>query len=271
VALTQTVVQAILLGIAEILPISPSGHDALVAWAAGWDAPDTAFVIAVRSGALLGIMAYFWQDLADMAAGVMRFFKGKRDAGATLAGQIVLATIPAVGAGFLFSAYVQFDSTSFLLIGWATVAGSVLLLVFDYLSMTVKRMEHATLLDMVLIGLMQVAVFIPGTGRVAVTITMARFLGYERGASARISMLLAIPALIVLNVRDGISISSNQPISITGSEIVGSVVGFIGALIALFAMMSWLRRSSYLPFIVYRFVIGAGILAIAYGWLPTSF
>jgi undecaprenyl-diphosphatase len=268
VALAQIMVMAILQGVAEIFPVGPAGHAALLESILVWSEPSQLFQLSVRIGALLGIMAYFWQDLWEMATGVTRALKGKRDTGAALAGQIIVATIPTLVFGFLFIRYVEIDPQSLTVMGWAVVAGAVLLFAFDYLSMTVKRIEHATFWDTALIGVMQVAVLIPGVGRTALAMTMARFLGYERAAAARLSLLLSIPVLAVLSVRDALDLGIAQITRVANTDILGGVIGFVGGLITVAILMAWLKRSSFLPFVVYRLAVGGVILALAYGWIP---
>ena len=204
-----------------------------------------------------------------MATGVARALKGKRDPGASLAAQIGVATIPVLALGSVFTRHVGFDAHSLIIIGWAAVAGAVLLFALDHMSMTVKRVEHATFWDIALIGIMQVAVLIPGAGRVAMMVTMARFLGYERVEAARLSMLLAVPVLVALSVRDAIELGGVQAIQVANADIFRGVIGASGGLIAAAALMAWLKRSSFLPFVIYRLVLGGMILALAYGWIPT--
>lgn len=253
---------------AEIFPISPAGHAVLFESVGGWSEVSPTFSLSVQIGTLLGIAAYFWTDLWEMATGIARALKGKRDAGAVLAGQIFVATLPTLAIGFLFIRYVELDIGSLAAIGWTIIGGAILLFVFDYLSMTVKRVEHTTFLDAALIGVMQVAVFVPGLGRTALTMTMARFLGYERTAAARISLLLSIPVLAALIARDAVELGVAQITQITNAEIFAGVISFAGGLFTVAVLMVWLNRSSFTPFVVYRLAVGAVVLAIAYGWLP---
>ena len=266
--LAQIIVLAILQGVAEVFPISPGGPTVLVESALEWTQVPPMFAFSVQIGALLGIMAYFWRDLWEMATGITRALKGKRDVGAVLAGQIVVATTPTLVLGFLLLRYAEIDTQSLAVIGWTIIAGAALLVAFDYLSMTVKRVEHATFWDTTLIGVMQIAVFIPGVGRTALAMTMARFLGYERAAAARLSMLLSIPVLIVLSARSAFELGSAQITQVANTDIFGGVIGFVAGLFAVAVLMAWLRRSSFMPFVVYRLVVGGVILAMAYGGLP---
>ncbi len=265
-ALAQDIVLAILQGIAEILPISSTAHGALLESAVAWSMPTPIFHMAVRTGVLLGVTAYFWQDIWAMATGVARVLKGKRDADARLAGQILTATVTVLTLGFLITRYVEFGPHSLAAIGWAMIVGAAVLFAFDHMSMTVKRVEHATFLDAALIGVMQVFVLVPGVGRVVLAMTMARVLGYERTSAARLSLLLGIPVLAALNVRDAFELGV-QTIEVSNADILGGVLGMVSGLIAVTVLMAWLRRSSFKPFVFYRLAVGGVILAIAYGWI----
>ncbi len=266
--LAQTIVVAILQGLAEVIPLSSDGHAVLLESGLGWTSVSPTFEFAVQTGVLLGIAAYFWRDLLEMITGIARAMKGKRDTGAILAGQIVVAAIPPLIVGALVTHYVDLNLHSLLVIGWATVVGAFFLLVFDYLGMTVKRVEHATYWDAALVGFMQVFVLIPGVGRIVMSMTMARLLGYERAETARLSLLLSIPILAALIARDAVDVGLNQLARITGLDFVGGAIGFVGAVIFVAILIAWLKRSSFTPFVVLRLLVGGVVLAMAYGWIP---
>ena len=98
-------VLALVQGLTEFLPVSSSAHLILVPYLTGW--PDQGLVIdvAVHVGTLGAVLLYFWRDLGDMVLGLMWLTKGRRDSGARLAGFLVLATLPAVAAGYLLDRY----------------------------------------------------------------------------------------------------------------------------------------------------------------------
>jgi undecaprenyl-diphosphatase len=264
-ALTQLVVFAVLQGLTAIFPIGATTHFDLLHDVFGWPNASPLLVIAARTGVLLAIAAYFWRDLFDMVMGVVRAAKGKRDANARLALQLVVASIPTLVLGFFAERSLGEGAYPLAVVGWVTLGGAILLLFFDRMSMTVKRVEHATFLDMLLVGLSQVISLIPGVSRAGITMTMARFLGYERAEAVRFSMLLAIPVFLALVIRDAIAAGSGFVSGFTRADIFGGALSFMVALFALTTLMTWLHRSTFTPFMVYRLVLGATVVALAYG------
>ena len=266
-ALTQTIVLAVLQGISAVLPIGTAGHLSLVSALAGWPPPDPQFRLAIQLGVLLAVMAYFASDLWDMLAGVVRAVKGKPDPGARLALKLLVATVPAIGLGVVLQRYDRPEFHSMTVVAWTTIIYGLLLLLFDRMSMTVKRVEHVTYLDAVLVGVCQVLALIPGTSRAGVTMTMARFLGYERAEAARLSLILSIPILLAAIGIGVFRVANDGTASITSANVVALAVSFIAALLAVASLMAYLRRSTFTPFVIYRILLGGVVMALAYGWL----
>ena len=265
-ALTQLIVLAVLQTLAEIFPIGADGHLALISQILHWPTPDAGFQLALKIGLLLAVIAYFWRDLAEMITGVIRAAKGKRDSGARLALQLGVAGVLTVAAGSAFEHYVAGDWETSIVMGWAIVGGALVLLLFDRMSMTVKRIEHASFADAIVIGLCQVIALIPGVGSAAVTVTMARLLGYERADSARFHFLLSIPVSMVLTVREAYRLFDLQHGVFSNLDIFCAGACFLAGLIAIAVLMTWLRRSTFTPFVIYRLLLGIAVLALAYEW-----
>src|SRR3989338_5913738 len=141
-------------------------------------------------------MLYLWRDVWAMTLGLAQFAMGRRNPMAKLAGYLVVGTLPGVIAGFVLDRYAGGMMRNITVIAWATLGFAVLLWIGDKLGMTVRRIEHLGLGDVVIIGLAQVLALIPGTSRAGITVTAARFLGLERQDSARFSMLLSIPVIV---------------------------------------------------------------------------
>jgi undecaprenyl-diphosphatase len=257
-------VLALVQGITEFLPISSSGHLVLVPIFTGWQDQGLLMDVAVHVGTLGAVMIYFWRDVWHMIRGVLRFLKGKRDAGARLAFLVILATIPVIAAGFFLNKYIGPSLRSIEVIGWTTLGFGFLLFIADKAGLTIRRVEHTGFTDAVLIGLAQCLALIPGTSRSGITITAARFLGYERPDAARFSMLLSIPAILGAGSLKGFELYESGNMVVTHDALMAAGLAFISALIALVILMAWIKRASFTPFFVYRLILGAGLLYMAY-------
>lgn len=262
--LLHILVLSIVQGITEFLPISSSGHLILVPALTGW--PDQGLVIDVAAhvGTLGAVVVYFWRDLAAMLAGLMRLSLGRGGPESQLAGQLIVATVPVVIAGAAASVWLGDSLRSVEVIGWTMFGFGVLLYVADRIGVTLRRIEHLSYRDAAIIGLAQVLALIPGTSRAGITMTAARLLGFERVDAARFSMLLSIPTIIAAGALGGYELytSGTSPVSSAAVAVAG--LSFVFALIAIAVLMRWLRRATFTPLVVYRLILGLGLLGWAY-------
>ena len=257
-------VLALVQGVTEFLPISSSGHLILVPAVAGW--PDQGLVIdvAMHVGTLGAVILYFHRDLWSMIAGLARM--RRRDPGARLAGYLVLGTVPAVIAGFLLDRYYPGGIRGLEVIAWTTLGFGILLFAADKLGMTVRRLEHLEVGDVIIIGLAQVLALVPGTSRSGITMTAGRLLGLERKEAARFSLLLSIPVILGAGALKGWELYQAGDPQLTSDALLAAGMAFAAALVAIAAMMAWLRRATFTPFVVYRVCLGAFMLAVIYDW-----
>lgn len=272
--LLHIAILALVQGITEFLPISSSGH-LILTWevfdALAWTVPEQSGAerliidVAVHVGTLVAVMAYFWRDLLDMAAGVVRAAAGKRDPGARLALHVVLATIPVVVAGFLMKDAVTLYLREPVIIAATTIGFGLLLFLADRAGLTVRRLEHMGLGAAMAVGLSQVLALVPGTSRAGITMTAARFLGYERQEAARFSLLLAIPAILGAGTLAGLDLYAAGNLALGLDAALAAGLAFLAALVAIAAMMGWLKRATFTPFVIYRVLLGAGLLYLIYG------
>ena len=263
--IAQLIVAAAL-SAAHVAPLGAAAHQFLFQTTGlGPEIAGVAY-LAACTGILLAMMAYFWSDLWDMGVGVARAAKGKRDPGARLAAQIFVATLPVAAIVFAlpYMAF-TFPPPTPAVIGWSAVIGGGFLFVLDRMSMTIKRLEHASFIDMIVVALAQVVAFlVPGVSRAGITMTFARALGYERADAARFSTLLAIPALAGWCVLQALELARAGGLFWRPSLLAVGAVSFLAALIALAVMMAWLKRRSFAPFAIYRILVGAAILVIVW-------
>jgi undecaprenyl-diphosphatase len=264
VSALQIAVLAIVQGITEFLPISSSGHLVLVPIFADWPDQGLTIDVAVHVGTLVAVMGYLWREIAAMLAGVGRFAVGQGvDQGCRLAFLLVAATVPVVVAGYFVNKLAGTSLRSVAVIGWSTLIFGVVLHVADRVGATARALDRIGTRDALLIGLSQVLALIPGVSRSGITMTAARFLGFDRQAAARFSMLLSIPTIVGAGVLLGIELYQSGDAALTQDAVWAAVLAGVAAIIAIVAMMAWLRRASFVPFVIYRVILGVVLIAYA--------
>ena len=272
--LLHLIILAVVQGITEFLPISSSGH-LILTWdflAIGQDesaqvpAHDQLIIdIAVHLGTLLAVCCYFWRDVWTMTAGTARLVTGRRSAGARLAGYVLLATLPVIVVGVIGKDFITQSLRSLEVIAWATLGFGILLWIADKVGMLINRLEHLNIGTALFIGFAQVLALIPGTSRSGITMTAARFMGFERAEAARFSLLLAIPTILGAGALAGYDLYQTGSIALGIDAAVAAALAFISALMAIAVMMVWLRRAGFGPFVFYRIVLGLFLLWLVYG------
>jgi undecaprenyl-diphosphatase len=260
----QIIVLAVVQGITEFLPISSSGHLILIPQIMHW--PDQGLLVDVMThfGTLLAILIYFWRDVWHLILGGLNLLRGKMTDDGRLAIYIVLATIPAVIFGILLKKLGFTDlERNATIVAWNTIIYGILMMIADMVGKQEKTIGNVTLANALIIGVAQALALIPGTSRSGVTMTAARFLGFTRPDSARFSFLLGIPATagaIVFTVGDAFASGEK----ITMDILLCAALTFVAGILAIAFLMNLLRRISFLPFVLYRMVLGGFLLVMIY-------
>lgn len=259
-------------GITEFLPISSSGHLVLVPKLTGWTDQGLLMDVAVHVGTLFAVLLYFWKDIFSMTGALFRIFSqlsNRRPFNSEfwLFLKLVVATIPVIVVGYGMNRYLGETFRSLEVIGWTTLGFGILLFLADKSNMTIRRIDHITLGGALIIGLFQILALIPGTSRAGITMTAARFQGVERQDAARFSLLLSIPVIIAAGTLKGFDLYSSGDTVLLQEAMTIAAISFGFAVISISLLMVWLKRASFTPFVFYRFVLGIGLLFIAY-WMP---
>ena len=248
---------ALIQGLTEFLPVSSSGHLILFSKYTSFADQGQTIDIALHIGSLMAVVLYFWQTIKEMLIQLWqrKFLPDFSQEGIKLAYFLLFATFPAIIIGGVLK-YSGMDWTrSTKLIGWMLIIYSVVLWIADTKFSTGKTLKNITFFDALCIGFAQCLAFLPGTSRSGVTITMGRFLGYNRSEIAKFSMLLSVPAIFAAGIMAFYEIY-------TGGELVriimayqAVILSFIFSFLAIFLMMRWLRHATYLPFVLYRIIL----------------
>lgn len=267
--LEQIVVLALIQGVTEFLPVSSSGHLLLVPLVTGWRDQGIMTDVMVHMGSFLAVLVYFWRDCVNLADGAIDMLRGRPSAWGKLAFLIAAATVPAVLFGLFLDTMGLMDAfrTMPQIVAWNAIVFGILMYVCDRYGMANRRMAHMTLLPAMIIGAAQALAIIPGTSRSGITMTAARALGFERPEAARFAFLLGIPAIGAAGILK-LTEAATQGISISFTTILTAVLTFFVALGTITILMHLVKFMSFLPFAIYRVLLGAALLALIYSGVP---
>jgi len=264
----QIFILAIVQGITEFLPISSSAHLILVPQLLGFPDQGREIDVAAHVGTLIAVVLYFWRDIGVMLRGLVKLSGRRLDPGLRLVGLLLIGTVPALIIGFLLERYAGEGLRSPAFIAYALIFFGLILYGADKLGLTVRRIEHVTATDALIIGIFQCLAFIPGTSRSGITMTVARLMGYERPDAARFSFLLSIPTIAAAGLYEGYKLFKEGDAGHLREAGLMVVLSAIAGFLAIAFMMYWVRRASFLPFVIYRVALGFALLYLVYTASP---
>jgi len=254
-----TELQALILGavqgLTEFLPVSSSAHLVLVPWLFGWNDPGLAFDVALHLGSLLALLIYYWRQWLSMVLSIVRPDPDSR----RLLILLIVASVPGAVIGLLLEKQAETIFRSPILIAGTLAVMGVVLWIADVMGRRKKTMDNIYLGDAILIGLSQALAIIPGVSRSGSTITTGRILGIERQDAANFSFLMATPIIAGAGLHEMPKIMHG---GINGIVVAGFVSSAVFSLIAIAALVSFVRRRTYQPFAWYRIAIGIFVAAV---------
>ncbi|MEQ8407602.1 MAG: undecaprenyl-diphosphate phosphatase [Gammaproteobacteria bacterium] len=255
---------ALIQGLTEFLPISSSAHLILPSQLLGWPDQGLVFDVAVHLGTLLAVVCYFYRDLIAMLVAWLGSFVGRGDrTQARLAWMLIIATLPAGLAGLLLNDLVAEYGRSSLVIAAASIVFALGLYWADKQRRGTLALDSLGWREAIWIGLAQMLALIPGTSRSGVTMMAGLLCQLSREDAARFSFLLAIPIILASGGLQGLELATAQAEPIAWAQLLYGVV--ISALVAFACIHYFLQlipRLGFLPFVIYRIVLGVVLLAV---------
>ncbi|KAA5803808.1 undecaprenyl-diphosphate phosphatase [Alkalicaulis satelles] len=253
---------AVVQGLTEFLPVSSSGHLILAPEAAGFDDQGVLIDLMAHVGSLAAVLIYFRRDVGAVATGKFALLRGQITPGGRLALLIAAATPPVlIFGGILYFAGLAEAMRSPELIAWMMIAFAVPLWAADHFGRRIVTTETLGFRSAVLIGLAQALALVPGASRSGVTMTAARAVGMERPEAARFSMLMSVPVIAAFGLVAVIELARGAD---TGASLMDgliiAVLSFAAAYAAIAFLMRFVAKIGFLPFVIYRFALGAAIL-----------
>jgi len=216
-------------------------------------------------GSLFAVIIYFHKEMRALLRGALALVSGRMSAEARVLVYLIAASIPLLIVGFALLNSGYYDGLRSLeVIAWANVIFALALLIIDERFPADRHIGNLRLPGVMFIGFAQVLALIPGASRAGVTMTAGRYLGMERPEAARFSMLLAIPSILGLGAGSALELYDTGGAASLQVGAVAAGLSFVAAFIAMWFMMWLLKRTSMLPFVVYRLALGAFLFVIVY-------
>jgi undecaprenyl-diphosphatase len=263
--LLKAVVLGLIQGLTEFLPISSSAHLRIFPELFGWGDPGAAFTAVIQIGTELAVLIYFRKDIWRIGSAWVRSLfraehRGTMDS--RMGWYIIIGSLPIVVLGVLLKDVIERDFRNLWIIGTTLIVMGVVLGVADRVGRTDRSIGKITLKDAVLMGVAQALALVPGVSRSGATISMGRFLGFDREAATRFAFLLAIPAVVGAGVFELKEIPNGHNDFGWGPTITATVVSFVVGYAAIAWLLRYVSTRSYTPFVVYRILLGAGTLIL---------
>jgi undecaprenyl-diphosphatase len=230
----------------------------------GWPDPGAAFTAVTQVGTELAVVIYFRNDIARILkawfAGLTRADQ-RSNPDAKMGWYVIIGTIPIGVAGLAFKSSIETTARNLWLVAASLIVMGVLLGLADRFARHTKTEADLNTKNAILFGLGQALALIPGVSRSGATITAGLAMGYKRDVAARYSFLLAIPAVFASAALTAGDIASDDFVN-WPATIVATIVSFVVGFFVIAGLMKYLQTRTFLPFVVYRIVLGSVLIVL---------
>lgn len=248
----QAILIAIIEGITEFLPISSTGHMIIAEHVLGVppDAFTKLFTVCIQFGAILSVLVLYWK----------RFLQS-----VSFYGKLLIAFLPAAVVGFLFGDAIDALLENVTVVAVTLLLGGFVLLYIDRW-LAPKEEVEITPRRSFLIGVFQCIALVPGVSRSAATIIGGMAQKLTRKQAAEFSFFLAVPTMAAASGykmlkawKEAPEVFSNGNLGIL---LLGNVVAFVVAVLAIRFFITWLTRHGFRVFGWYRIIVGIALLVM---------
>ena len=267
----QTIIIAIVEGLTEFLPVSSTGHMIIAQNVLGVESTDfvKAFTFIIQFGAILSVVVLYWKRFfqlnhtpAPEGASALKRFLHKYD----FYWKLLVAFIPAAVLGLLFSDAIDAMLERVEVVAVTLILGGVFMLFCDKIFNKGSETTELTEKRAFMVGLFQCISMIPGVARSMATIVGGMAQKMTRKAAAEFSFFLAVPTMFAATaykvfklIKDG---GTEIIMDNMSTLVVGNVVAFIVALLAIKFFISFVTKYGFKAFGWYRIVVGGAILVM---------
>jgi len=274
-SLIEAIIVAIVEGLTEYLPISSTGHMIITSYLLGIEKDEFTklYEVAIQLGAILAVVVLYWRKFLDFSK--WRFYL-----------KLLIAVIPAVILGLIFSEQIDKLLESPLTVAITMLLGGIIFLFIDkmFTSYTIDNEEEISNRKAFTIGIWQCLAMIPGVSRSASSIIGGMQQRLTRRLAAEFSFYLAVPTMAAATIyslflknwkgNDGAEIKGFQLIvsssQNTISFIAGNIVAFVVAIVAIKFFIGFLQKHGFVLFGWYRIIAGIALLILIFSGFVKS-
>lgn len=255
----------ILQGLTEFWPISSSAHLALILTATGWSGPKTSFIVALHLGTLVAVIIHYRRRLLTLAGAWLRStLSRERPKGeARLAWMVLLATLPALAIGAVFSPVSEELQRMPGAIAVFMGVFGVLLWVSDAYSPRFLTLEDVGWRRALAMGLAQSLALAPGVSRSGAILCTARAAGMRREDAADFAFLMSVPVMAAAGVFEArVLITEGIAAADLLAMGLGTLASAVAGFLAIRYLLRWLKKGGLAPFALYRLFFSLVMLAV---------
>ncbi len=266
--LLDAIILGIVQGLTEFLPISSSAHLRIFGeFLPSAVDPGATFTAITQLGTELAVLVYFWKKIVRIIGQWFRSLTGavpRNDPDARMGWIVIIGTIPIGIVGFLLQDVIRNTFRNLWLVAIVLIVFGLLLGAADALGRRTREEKDLTYRDGLVLGLAQTLALVPGVSRSGATTTMGLALGYKRPVAAEVSFLLAVPAVFGSGLYELVKAIKDPGASVFNGldTAVATGIAFAVGLAVIAFLMQYLKRGSFLPFVIYRVVLGIVLIIL---------
>jgi len=254
----QSIILSIIEGLTEFLPVSSTGHMIIASSIMGIERDEFVklFEIAIQLGAILAVVVLYWKKFFDFAK--WEFYL-----------KLLVAVIPALVLGKLFSDKIDMLLESPTVVAVSLLLGGIILLFVDKLfnHPTVTQEDNVSYKKGFIIGICQCLAMIPGVSRSAASIVGGMSQKLTRKVAAEFSFFLAVPTMVAATGYKLLKTYKTNPEILKDKQnllflVEGNIIAFIVAMLAIKFFITYLQKHGFKVFGIYRIILGIIVLIL---------
>lgn len=267
-SILEAIILGLVQGIAEFLPISSSGHLAILQNLFNMsdiEGGHMLFDVLLHFGTLVAICFMYWPDIKSMFTQTVDLFTGRNPAPAGQRRQypaarmfmlIIAATLPLVLI-LPVHKYIGLLSNSTIFVGGALILTGCMLFVSDKMAKGTKTEKNMLFKDALIIGLCQCVATLPGLSRSGTTITAGIATGHDRSYAVKFSLLMSIPAVLGATLLELVdAIKAGVDASLIPAYLFGMIAAMVSGVLAIGLLRIIAKKTRFGGFAYYCWVVG---------------